>query len=210
MAAKTTSSLKEMASGENSQRLGWSVLPFTQFSVSLMFRLPLMLDGPCRRHNAGFRAPAEGSDTLGCDFCATTTRLTQAEDESLLNACAFGKKKPVKTKIILENVCHSLLIEFNVKQLLKFPDFKRVPSLPSATFTARMHYSNSTPWTAQETQWRKCSGDLHLNPEPERIWIFGTGEPGCKWDRWSQVTKAKSHPRSCWLHSDVYLLRSLV
>lgn len=61
-----------------------------------------MLDGPCRRHNAGFRAPAEGSDTLSCDFCATTTRLTQAEDESLLNACAFGKKNQSKPKLFLK------------------------------------------------------------------------------------------------------------
>lgn len=105
MAVKTTSSLKEMASGENSQRFSYSLFPFTQLSL-LMLRLPLMLDGPtqllCRSYNADFRTPAEGSYTLCCDFCATTTRLNQAEDESLLNSVPSVKKTQSKPKLFLK------------------------------------------------------------------------------------------------------------
>lgn len=36
---------------------------------------------------------AEGSYTLCCDFCASTARLNQAENESLLNSVPLVKKK---------------------------------------------------------------------------------------------------------------------
>lgn len=65
-----------------------------------------MLDAPtqllCRSYNADCRTPAEGSYTLCCDFCATTTRLNQAEDESLLNSVPLIKKSQSKSKLFLK------------------------------------------------------------------------------------------------------------
>lgn len=174
-----------------------------------------MLDGPtqlpCRSYNADFRIPAESSYTLCCDFCATTTRLNRAQDESLLNSVPSVKNKQWKPKLLLKMSATAFSLSLMWNSSLS--SLMSRQSLPSAIFTVRMHYSRSTPVLELH---KKHDGKSALGIctwtqiEPERIWVFGTGEPGCRWDRWPQGTKAKLHPHSCWLHSDVYLLRSLV
>lgn len=125
--------------------------------------------------------------------------------------CAFGKKKQWKPKLLLKMSATvfslSLMWNSSLTSLMSRQFF------PSAIFTARMQYSKSTPVLELH---KKHDGKSALGistwtqTEPERIWVFGTGGPGCRGERWPQVTKAKLHAHSCWLHSDVYLLRSLV